>query len=366
MSSYSRKLAGGSHESHANTADPATLDADTLNRLGQWFTTKVPGAEVPLTADLITGGKSNLTYRVSDAAGASWAVRRPPLGPKAPTAHNVLREHLVIAALHAHSDFPVPAPAGTCDDETILGAPFMVTAFVDGTVLRSKRTAVGLPEPIRQAAANDLIDVLAKLHQLSPIQLGLQDLAPSTGYLERQLDRWRTQYDRSRQRQIVDLESMHAWLGEHLPPPVPPCLVHGDYRLDNAIFDERGRIAAVLDWEIATLGDPLADLALMIVYWAGPGPEAVGPTSLPGFPDRDAVIARYTSATGVDLTHLSWYLAFSYWKLACAAEGIYARYAAGGGGGDRTVNLDQIAELAPTLAARSLAVSHWIAGIAGS
>jgi aminoglycoside phosphotransferase (APT) family kinase protein len=358
MTSDTRTPANGGHTPEAKQPDPATLDAETLHRLSQWFATEVPGSQPPLTADLVTGGKSNLTYRVSDAAGTSWAVRRPPAGPKAPTAHNVLREHLVIAALHDHSDFPVPKPAGTCDDETVLGAPFMVTAFVDGMVLRTKRIAATISETTRQTAANSLIDVLARLHQLAPDQIGLQDLAPSTGYLERQLDRWRTQYDRSRQRQIADLESMHTWLGEHLPPPVPPCLVHGDYRLDNAIFDEHGRVAAVLDWEIATLGDPLADLALMVVYWAGPGLEAVGPTSLPGFPDRDAVIARYTSTTGIDLTHLRWYLAFSYWKLACAAEGIYARYAAGGGGGDRSVNLAQIAELAPTLVAWSIAASH--------
>jgi aminoglycoside phosphotransferase (APT) family kinase protein len=358
MSSDSRDPAGSKHEPRTKQSDPAALDADALNRLGQWFATEVPSSRGPLTAELVAGGKSNLTYRVSDAAGATWAVRRPPAGPKAPTAHNVLREHLVITALHSHSDFPVPSPAGTCDDEAVIGAPFMVTAFVDGLVLRNKRIAAALSEPIRQTAANDLIDVLAQLHQLTPERIGLQDLAPTTGYLGRQLDRWRTQYDRSRQRQIADLECMHAWLGENIPPHVQPCLVHGDYRLDNAIFDDHGRVAAVLDWEMATLGDPLADLALMIVYWAGPGPEAVGPTSLHGFPDRDAVIARYTSATDVDLTHLRWYLAFSYWKLACAAEGIYARYAAGGGGGDRSVNLDQIAQLAPTFVARSIAASR--------
>lgn len=358
MSLDSHEPVSAGQRSDVKPANPATLGTDALDRLGDWFASEIPGFRGPLTADLITGGKSNLTYRVSDAAGTTWALRRPPVGPKAPTAHNVLREYLIIAALHSHSDFPVPAPAGTCDDEAVLGAPFMVTSFVDGLVLRSKRIAAALSESVRQSAANDLIDVLAKLHRFTPTQIGLQDLAPSTGYLERQLDRWRTQYDRSRQREIADLESMHTWLGDHLPPTAQPCLVHGDYRLDNAIFDEHGRVAAVLDWEIATLGDPLADLALMIVYWAGPGPEAVGPTSLSGFPDREAVIARYMSQTGLDCTDLRWYLAFSYWKLACAAEGIYARYAAGGGGGDRSVNLDQIAQLAPTLVARSIAASY--------
>jgi len=336
---------------------PAGLDGAALDRLSDWFAREVPGVGGSLTAELITGGKSNLTYRVTDSAGESWAVRRPPLGPKAPTAHNVLREHTIIAALHANSTFPVPAAAGTCADESIIGAPFMVTSFVEGQVMRTRRITGGVPVAIRSAAADDLVDVLAQLHDLDPGKLGLQDLAPPTGYLERQLVRWRTQYDRSRQRDIVDVETMHQWLADHLPPTSPPCLVHGDYRLDNAMFDQHGRVVAVLDWEIATIGDPLADLALLVVYWAGPGPEAIGPTSLPGFPDRAAVIARYAAAAGRDVSDLRWYLAFSYWKLACAAEGIHARYAAGGGGGDRSVRLDQFAELAPTLATRAWAVA---------
>jgi aminoglycoside phosphotransferase (APT) family kinase protein len=349
-----RRFAESTHIRHDAAAQSgAELDSGALYRLSEWFARHVPGAEGALTAELIAGGKSNLTYRVSDQAGNAWAVRRPPRGPKAPTAHNVHREHRIIAALYADSIFPVAAPGGICSDENVLGAPFMVTEFVDGIVLRTRRIAAELPQPVRSTTADTLIDALAQLHKLAPTDLGLQDLAPPTGYLQRQLARWRTQYDRSRQRGIDDIESMHVWLAENLPPSARPCLVHGDYRLDNAIFDQDGRLAAVLDWEIATIGDPLADLALMVVYWAGPGAEAVGPTALPGFPDRTAVIARYTAATGADITYLRWYLAFSYWKLACAAEGIFARYAAGGGGGDQSVKLDQIADVAPTLAARA-------------
>ncbi len=342
------------HESTGHRA-PAELDPAALHRLGEWFQRNVAGFQGPVTAELITGGKSNLTYRAADSAGCAWALRRPPLGPKAPTAHDVLREYRVIAALHANSTFPVPAPAGTCSDDAVIGAPFMVTAFVDGIVVRTKRIATELPTATITAASDNLVDVLAQLHALPPERIGLANLAPADGYLERQLARWRTQYERSRQREIPDVERMHTWLAKHLPASAPPCLVHGDYRLDNVIFDHAGQVIAVLDWEIATIGDPLADLALLVVYWAGPGAEAVGPTSLPGFPDRDAVIARYGAATGRDVGDLHWYLAFSYWKLACAAEGIHARYAAGGGGGDRSVRLDQIAELAPTLAARALA-----------
>jgi aminoglycoside phosphotransferase (APT) family kinase protein len=344
----------GTSRVHTLAPGPAELDPAALHRLGDWFAREVPGAQGPLTAELITGGKSNLTYRVRDRVGNAWAVRRPPLGPKAPTAHDVLREHRVIAALHANSTFPVPAPAGSCSDETVIGAPFMVTAFVDGIVIRTKRIARELPAVTLATAAHNLVDVLAQLHELQLESIGLADLAPATGYLERQLARWRTQYERSRQRDIPDIETMHIWLEEHLPPTTRPCLVHGDYRLDNVIFDQGGRVIAVLDWEIATIGDPLADLALLVVYWAGPGDEAVGPTSLPGFPDRESVITRYAAATGRHIGDLRWYLAFSYWKLACAAEGIHARYAAGGGGGDRSVRLDQAAELAPTLANRAV------------
>jgi aminoglycoside phosphotransferase (APT) family kinase protein len=339
-------------------SDAPVLDEAALGRLGAWFAREVPCARGPLSAELIPGGKSNLTYRVRDSEGRQWALRRPPSGPTAPTAHDVIREHRIIAALHAHSSFPVPTPIGTCEDETVIGARFMVTGYVDGIVLRNRTITRQVPENVRAVAAQDLVDVLAHLHELHPKKLELDGLAPPGDYLERQLSRWRKQYEWSRGRDVPDIETMHGWLSDHLPPPVPPRVVHGDYRLDNAVFDAYGRVVAVLDWEVATLGDPLADLALLVVYWAGEGPEAVGPTALPGFPDRAAVIERYATVSGRDPGDLRWYLAFSYWKLACLAETVHARYAAGGGGGDRSVRPADVAKLAPTFAARARAVSR--------
>jgi aminoglycoside phosphotransferase (APT) family kinase protein len=314
------------------------------------------GLEAPLTAALVAGGKSNLTYRIDDAAGRSFALRRPPLGRLLPKAHDVVREHRLIAALHHRSDVPVPRPVAACTDPDVIGAPFFLMDFVDGTVLRNRRTAGEVGEAVRAAAAGGLVDTLVALHAADPQTLGLADLAPPDGFLARQLIRWKSQFDRSRTRDVPHIDDVGAWLTQRVPPQTETVLVHGDYRLDNAILDADGGVLAIIDWEIATLGDPLADLAILLVYWAGEGDEAVGPTALPGFPDRAAVAERYRRLSGRSLDALPYHLVFAYWKLACVAEGVYARYAAGGGGGDRNFNLDAIAAAGPKMAKRARAL----------
>jgi aminoglycoside phosphotransferase (APT) family kinase protein len=243
-----------------------------------------------------------------------------------------------------------------CDDPDVIGAPFFVMEFVEGRVLRNPRAGAEVPETVRAAAAEHLVDTLVALHAAEPADLGLGDLAPADGYIARQLARWQRQFERSRTRDVPDVDAVGRWLADHVPPQTETRLVHGDFRLDNAIVDGEGRILAVLDWEIATLGDPLADLAILLVYWGGDGEEAIGATGLPGFPDRAAVTERYAAGSERDLSALAYHRVFAYWKLACVAEGVYARYAAGGGGGDSRVDLEGQAAVTLRMAARARAL----------
>lgn len=341
-----------------DTGSPPVLPGLDPVALARWC--EGPGREAglvpPLAATLVAGGKSNLTYRIDDAAGRSYALRRPPLGKLLPKAHDVVREHRLISALHGRSAVPVPPPVAACADPEPLGAPFFLMEFVDGRVLRSRRRAAEVPESVRAAAADHLVDTLVALHAADPSALRLADLAPHDGYIARQLTRWQGQFDRSRSREVPDVDDVGRWLAERIPPQTETRLVHGDFRLDNAIVDEEGRILAVLDWEIATLGDPLADLAILLVYWGGEGEPAIGATDLPGFPDRAAVAARYAERSGRDLSALAYHRVFAYWKLACVAEGVYARYAAGGGGGDASFDLDAQAAVTVRMAARARSI----------
>ncbi|HVW32379.1 MAG TPA: phosphotransferase family protein, partial [Acidimicrobiia bacterium] len=275
------------------------------------------GLVPPLQATLVKGGKSNLTYRIDDAGGRSFALRRPPLGKLLPKAHDVVREHRLICALHTRSDVPVPRPVAACSDPDVIGAPFFLMDFVDGRVLRTRRSCADVPDAVRRAAGLGIVDTLVALHAVTPEALGLADLAPHDGYIRRQVTRWQGQFDRSRIRDVPDVDAVGRWLAEHAPPQTETRLVHGDFRLDNAIVDGEGRGLAVLDWEIATLGDPLADLAILLAYWGGEGEAAIGATDLPGFPDRAAVIDRYAAASGRDLAALAYHRVFAYWKLAC-------------------------------------------------
>ena len=337
------------------TSTVAELPGLDLEGLSAWAVEdgRSAGLELPLRAALVAGGKSNLTFRIDDGTGRSFALRRPPLGKLLPKAHDVVREHRLICALAERSAVPVPTPVTACTDPAVIGAPFFLMDFVEGAILRDRRSAGAVAEPVRAAAAEHLVATLVALHGVTPEDLGLTDLAPSDGYLTRQLTRWKAQFDRSRTRDVPDVDTVATWLAERIPPQTETRLVHGDYRLDNAILAADGRILAVLDWEIATLGDPLADLAILLVYWAGEGDEAVGPTTLPGFPDRAAIAERYSALSGRSLDTLAYHLVFAYWKLACVAEGVYARYAAGGGGGDRNVDLEAIAAMCPVMAARA-------------
>jgi len=290
-----------------------------------------------LSAQLIAGGKSNLTYVLSgqrDGASASWVLRRPPLGHVLATAHDMTREFRVLAAL-APTGVPVPEVHLLCEDPDVIGAPFYVMEFVEGTVYREKSQTTALTAERARAMSWALVDVLADLHAVDPAAVGLGDFGRPEGYLERQVARWGKQLAASRSREVPGIDALHEALGESVPKSQRAAIVHGDYRLDNAIVDEQDRIAAVLDWEMATLGDPLADLGLLCVYWTeletlGGGAALTSAVdSDAGFPAQDELVERYASRSGLDVTPLPWYIAFGYFKLAVIAEGIYYRYLQG-------------------------------------
>jgi len=307
-----------------------------------WFQAEVPDARPPLRFERLPGGRSNLTYRVRDAAGGDFVLRRPPLHGVLQSAHDMAREHRIIAALAA-TEVPVPAALGLCEDPAVTGAPFYVMAYVDGAVPSDEATVVAaFDEQARAAAADSLVDALVALHGVDPDAVGLGQLGRREGYLERQLRRWKRQLEQSRTRELPVLDEVHRRLEAAVPAQVGPArVVHGDYRLDNVILSPAGRVLAVLDWELCTLGDPLADVGLLLVYWAEPGdtalPLGTAPTRLPGFPPRAALTAAYAARSGRAVDQLDYYVAFGYWKLAVILEGVYARYTAGAyGEGDDT------------------------------
>jgi len=307
-----------------------------------WFQAEVPDARPPLRFERLPGGRSNLTYRVRDAAGGDFVLRRPPLHGVLQSAHDMAREHRIIAALAA-TEVPVPAALGLCEDPAVTGAPFYVMAYVDGAVPSDEATVVAaFDEQARAAAADSLVDALVALHEVDPDAVGLGQLGRREGYLERQLRRWKRQLEQSRTRELPVLDEVHRRLEAAVPAQVGPArVVHGDYRLDNVILSPAGRVLAVLDWELCTLGDPLADVGLLLVYWAEPGdtalPLGTAPTRLPGFPPRAALTAAYAARSGRAVDQLDYYMAFGYWKLAVILEGVYARYTAGAyGEGDDT------------------------------
>jgi aminoglycoside phosphotransferase (APT) family kinase protein len=302
-----------------------------------WFAANIPGATAPLTFDLIAGGHSNLTYGVTDAAGHHYVLRRPPLGHVLATAHDMSREHKIISAL-GPTDVPVAPALGLCTDDSVNGAPFYVMAFVDGQVLRDSAAASALSPEARRNAGLSIADTMARIHAVDPDAVGLGDLGKKDGYIARQLKRWYSQFQQSQTRELRNVDDVHDALSARIPEQGPAAIVHGDYRLDNCMTDADGNVIAVLDWEICTLGDPLADVGLLMVYWTEASDAhpmlLTAPTTVDGFLTRKEVLDRYAEASGRDLSDIDFYIAFGYWKLACIVEGVYARYVGGAMGSD--------------------------------
>ncbi|WP_077801634.1 phosphotransferase family protein [Streptomyces sp. JHA26] len=323
---------------------PPGLDLDRLRAL---LARERPGlVSGPLSGRLIEGGRSNLTYAVSDGA-SKWVVRRPPLGHVLATAHDMRREHRVISALHP-TDVPVPRPVLLCEDEEVLGAPFYVMEFVEGTPYRTADQLAPLGPERTRAAVLNLVDTLVGLHAVDPAAVGLGDFGRPEGFLDRQLRRWAKQLDASRNRDLAGIDELHATLGRELPRSPAPAVVHGDYRLDNVLIGgEDDEIRAILDWEMSTLGDPLTDLGLLVMYSQPLGmPDSPVSTTAqaPGHPTPSELIERYAARSGRDVSSVAWYTAFAWFKLAVILEGIHYRYTLG-----RTVGrgFDRIGELVP-------------------
>lgn len=300
-----------------------------VESVSNWMVANIPGAVAPFTFDLIAGGRSNLTYRVTGADGTRFVVRRPPLGHVLATAHDMSREFRVISAVGLTS-VPVPPALGLCTDEAVNGAPFYVMAFVDGVVLDSPERGAELPMPARRVAGEHLVDVLADLHAVDIDAVGLGNLAKREGYVERQVKRWSTQWEQSKTRELPVIDEVARKLREAMPVQQSVSVVHGDFRFGNCLIDSTtGRIAAVLDWELCTLGDPLADLGYLGVYWFHDDSgtmRANDPTPAGGFPAYPELVERYAARTGRDVSGIDYYVAFGCWRLAVISEGVYARY----------------------------------------
>jgi aminoglycoside phosphotransferase (APT) family kinase protein len=309
----------------------------------KWFEANIAGVKPPLDFDLIAGGRSNLTFKVTDSAGQQYVLRRPPKSHVLATAHDMSREFKIISAL-APTPVPVAPALGFTDDEGVNGAPFYVMDYVDGLIVRDAKAAERITPETRRVVGESLIDVLAEIHAVDPDAVGLGDLGRKDGYIERQLKRWYQQFQQSKMREVPLMDEMYEFLKARIPEQGRATIVHGDYRLDNTMLDPAtGNVMAVLDWEICTLGDPLADIGLLMVYWTDRDDVASGvgvgggATTLEGFPRKAELRARYADRTGVDVEELDFYIAFGYWKLAAILDGVATRYAKGAMGRDGAV-----------------------------
>jgi aminoglycoside phosphotransferase (APT) family kinase protein len=297
-----------------------------LARFAGWFSVACPG-EIggPLGGELLAGGKSNLTYRVTDGT-RSWVVRRPPLGHVLATAHDMRREYQVISALR-DTGVPVPLTYALCEDTGVLGAPFYVMSTVDGTAYRTAGMMAALGPDRTRAIAQRMVDTLAALHSVDYRAVGLESFGRPEGFLARQVRRWKKQLDASRSREIPGIDELHALLAAGPPDDGPATIVHGDYRLDNLLVGADDQVAAVVDWEMATIADPLTDVGLLLVYHRlgelGDGPLA---SRAPGYPSEADLLDRYAARSGRDLSDLGFHIALASFKLAVIMEGIHYRY----------------------------------------
>jgi len=287
-----------------------------------------------LRTDLLAGGRSNISYRLVDGAGRDLVLRRPPLGHVLPTAHDMGREFRVLTGLHSVG-FPVPRPVAECTDDSVIGAPFLLMEFVDGRVIDSADRANGISETEASDICRSLVDTLADLHAVDPAAAGLESLGRPEGYLARQVGRWTKQWDLTRTRDLADVDTLAAALAARVDavPSGAASIVHGDFRIDNTILAaDSPLVRAVLDWEMSTLGDPVADLAVALVYWTedadglrGQVPVAQRLTAGPGFWTRSRIVDTYADLTGRDLAHLPFCLVLACYKLAVIMESLNFR-----------------------------------------
>jgi aminoglycoside phosphotransferase (APT) family kinase protein len=351
-------------DNRAGSVTPPHMPLVNTDALAAYLDRALPESQgAPLMVERVRGGHSNETFFVSRGS-YEWVLRRPPRGPLLPTAHDVTREYRVLSAL-ANTAVPTPRPILLCVDTEVIGAPFYLMERVHGVVIRAELPpAFVSDESSRAALGYELIDRLADLHAVDWQSVGLGDFGKPQGYLERQVHRWTGQLDASRNRPLPDLDAVTEWLTTHLPESGAATIVHGDYRLDNAMFapEPPAHIVAIFDWEMATLGDPLADLGYLLSFWQEPGDpglelgdSAWRITTLPGFATRAQLVARYAERTGRQMEYVAFYVALAIWKLAILLEGSYRRHLAGTTDDPFFATLDRGV---PALAHRALAVCH--------
>ena len=312
-----------------STPLPPGINAEGVT---DWFCQHVAEAAPPLGFELVPSGHSNLTYIVTDSEGQRFVLRRPPLQQVLATAHDMSREHRIISALYPTA-VPVPRPLGFCDDETVNERPFYVMAFVEGMVLRDPDQTSSITPDIRMQTSKSIARTLAELHKVDIAEVGLDTLAKQEDYIARQLRRWMGQFEQSQTTDRPAMAKIHAHLSSRIPPQTQTGIVHGDYRLDNCMVSPDGGVAAVLDWELCTLGDVLADVATLLMYWSETEDEftmlETSATQAPGFASRAEMLAEYEAASGRELPQIDFYMAFATWRLACILEGVYSRYLGG-------------------------------------
>ncbi|PTR23566.1 aminoglycoside phosphotransferase (APT) family kinase protein [Rhodococcus sp. OK519] len=333
----------------------AELDGLDLAALQHFFDDRGVTTAGDLRARLISGGKSNLTFEVSDDA-SRWVLRRPPTAGLTPSAHDVAREFRVCAALQG-SAVPVAPTIALCEDDAVMGAPFAVTGFVDGRVIRTVDDLDTLTGSEIDSCVGELVRVLAALHAVDHRAVGLESFGRPGGYLTRQVELWARQWDRVKTRELPDLDRLHARLADSVPEQSQTAIVHGDYRIDNTLVaaEDPGRLLAVVDWELSTLGDPLADLAQMCVYRHPALDVILGEPAAwtsARLPSADAMAQQYSTATGRNLDHWGFYLGLANFKLAVIAEGITHRHRAGATTGE---GFAHACEAVPPLVAAGLA-----------
>lgn len=319
------------------SADKTALRGLNTEQVRAWLRANCDQLGPDCQFELIAAGGSNLSYKVSDAAGKQAVLRRPPSATGVATAHDMQREYRVMSCLQA-SNVPVPEMLAYCDDPEITGSEFYLMSFVDGIILRDEASAKQLDDNACQRATEALIDTQLAFHQLDLSAYGLADLGQHEAYVQRQIRRWSRQVQAKPVRELPLLQQLKEALEQSVPDQAyRPGLVHGDYRFDNTVLSASGAMLAVLDWELCTIGDPQADFCWSALYWADPQDEwrflPSAPTLDARFPRRQWVIDCYRERSGLTLDHWQWYEAFSFWKMACIIEGVYARLLGGAGGG---------------------------------
>lgn len=353
-------MSAGTSSDPGKGTEQAPLKGIRVDPVSQWLEANVDGARAPFDFEFITGGHSNLTFKVTAADGRRLVLRRPPLGSVLATAHDMGREHRIISGV-GNTSVPVPTAIALCEDESVNDAPFYIMDYVDGVVLHDADVAdAEMPNPeARQNLSTSLVRVLGDLHTADPDDIGLGDLGRKEAYLDRQLKRWRGQWENSKTRELPTMERAYELLVEAKPEQRYTGVVHGDYRLGNMLTNTAdGTVKAVLDWELCTLGDVMADVGYILNNWVQPGEDSLrGATAFPtmhgGFFTREELIEAYSAYTGFEVQNANYYRAFQNWRLAAIVEGVLARYLKGVMADD-TVDLDQYKLQIENLADESL------------